>query len=884
MSGAPGIGSNSPEGFVPFSAPPQPRVIAVPHISGVVDVPLSVFPNWRTDGGLRGFGGARVISIFDATSTEGVSTPDIPAITDQSLEGQGTFQIANPDAQKLYRMIIRLRSSVGDPNYRDFPVAFRVVGPLEVPLEFAVWDDGEIPDIEIDSDGDFQWSFDAPGAEVRILDAHGGIQVGASSAAVFGAAPKAFLLQQFAQQRDGFIAVDFYADGSSSEATRRQYYHFWFDGDDWHFEKFRHRDFPDFDYYSGSTLGLAEVTVDRDGETAELTFTNNSHTYGQRFESFIVSGKKGYLSIDPKMVLTGGTVDISSVVDFGVPGQLSRLGHDDQYIVLYAATPEKIIIRNIPAFPAAQQTMTVDGGELVPDNVTMPAEMLFSRLVEWPWISFPNLGDFLDVPPGAVNQNPAGGKYPDLLEIELYDGTNPTPVAEWDDEVELWEDLVELQLPNQGLTIPVLDVRSLLTASSTHYRIRAKVRLATDPSDTAYKFEAHYPLNTDGEPTLFLRDDMEVTPYAVDMVFNQWGRLEITYLDTSGVATSDVEVRGDVGAEVVGTNPGAAQTDTFDIRHLISRQASYVDVKFTYEDGAVTRDIVYRVPTTAKRTQLAGTEDINPIISGNTVVFPTGSLSGVDGAVTFIGDVGSITIHDPQENQVYFTAQFGDGGERLLASPLRTYIDVEFESSSVVQRVRVPLSAWDLRATKDEVFSTASRGHGPTAGGLPSLSHDFRIPRVRVSVSTGEIDFEDDDTGLAWNFSQWGVFYLGNPLRKAIFTGTIVPGTPYNIANVLAAASVGEHVLLVFRHASGLQKVFTAEITNPVYQKAKRLADDGFPLGGLSSAEPGEPPPPPPPPEPDEGFYAASLTYGLPVIVVPGYELGGVEYDGEEES
>ena len=829
MSGAPGISSNNPEGFVSLTNPPEPRVIAVPQIAGTVDIPLSVFPNFRSDGGIRGFGGARVVSVFDATSVEGVSTADIPAITEQAIDTQGTFQIANPDANKLYKMVIRLRSAVGDPNFRDFTVAYRVVGPLEVPLDHAVWADGQIPDVTFVG-GDFFWSFDATPTEIRLRNAAGGIPISFDSAFAFPAAAKDFLLTQLDQQRDGFFVVDFYGDGLNSESTRRQYYHFSFDGVSWVFQKYRHRDFPAFDYYSGNELGIAEATIDVPGGIAQLTFNNNSHTFGQKFESFIIGGKNGFIDLDPKLIVTGGTVDLSPIVEFGTLSYLQRIHHDDQYITIYAATEEKIIVREIPLFNAANQTLVVDSDVLV-DPALLTVEMLRSKLVTWPWIEFPNLLDFLNVPPGIVGADPAGGKYPDLLNINLYDGTNPVAVATYTDEVDLWNNMVELQLPNQGLTIPVLDVRALLTATSTHYRITADVRTALSAPGVAYSIEIWFPLNTNGEPVMFTRSDMLVTPYSVDFEFNEWGRLEISYLDATGIGGTDVEVTGDIAVGTVGVNPGAIQVDTFDIRSLISREATYVDVKFTYDDAGTQRDIVFRVPTTVKRTQLAGAVDIAPIISGNTITFPTGSLAAVDGppkVITLIGDAGTVVIPDAQENQVYFTGQFGDGGERLLADPLGTYIDVEFLSGAVTQRVRVPNSWWDLRASKQQLISIASRGHGPTAGGLASLTHDFTIPKVRVNLGSSEIEFEDDLSGMAWNFQQWMVAFLGDPLRKRVFSGTIVVATPYNIAEVLVDATLGDHVLLVFKHANGHQKVFAAEITNTTFVTAKRMHLDGF--------------------------------------------------------
>ena len=829
MAGAPGVDVNNPEGFTSLSNPPQPRVIAVPQIAGTVNIPLSVFPDFRSDGGIRGFGGARFVSVFDANSTEGISTADIPAITDAPIATQGIFQIANPDANKLYKMVVRLRSAAGDPNFRDFTVAYRVVGPLEVPLEFAVWADGDIPDITYNG-VDFFWSVDATPTEIRLRNAAGGVPVSNLAAVAFPAAAKDFILTQLQNARDSFLVVDFYADGQTSEATRRQYYHFYFDGAVWQFVKYRHRDYPAFDSYSGSDLGIAQATIDVGGGIADLTFTNNSHTFGQKFESFIVAGKKGYIDLDPKLVITGGTIDISSIVDFGPLSYLQRIHHDDQYITIYAATEEKIIVREIPLFNSANQTLVVAGDELV-DPLLLTVEMLRSKLVTWPWIEFPNLLSFLNVPTGAVGADPAGGKYPDLLNINLYDGTNPVAVATYTDEVDLWNNMVELQLPNQGLTIPVLDVRALLTATSTHYRITADVRTVGSAPGVAYSIEVWFPLNTNGEPVLFTRSDMVVTPYSVDFTFNEWGQLEISYLNASGNVGTDVEVTGDIATKVVGTNPGAVQVDTHDIRDIISREASYVDVKFNYDDAGTDRDIIFRVPTTVERTQLVGAVDIAPIISGNTITFPTGSLAAVDGppkVVTLIGDAGTVVIPDAQENQVYFTAQFGDGGERLMADPLRTYLDVEFLSGAVTQRVRVPNSFWDLRASKQQLYSVASRGHGPTAGGLASLSHDFTIPKVKIDLGTSEVTFEDDLSGMAWNLQQWMVAFLGDPLRKRVFTGTIVAATPYNIGEVLVDATFGDHVLLVFKHANGHQKIFAAEITNTTFVTAKRMQLDGF--------------------------------------------------------
>lgn len=829
MSGAPGVDANNPEGFVTLTNPALTRTIAVDQISGAADIPLSVFPNFRSDGGIRGYGGAKIISVFDINANEGVSTPDIPAINEQSLDTTGTFQVVNPDAQKLYGMVIRLRSAVGDPNFRDFTVYFRIVGPLEVPLVFAVYPDLAIPTLQYDG-VDFTWDIAAPTAEIRIRDAAGGIQVTSAAATPFNAAAKSFLLNQLNLKRNGgIIVVDFYADGV--DATRRQYYHYEFDGASWVFTKFRHRDYPNFDTYSGSDLGIAEATIDIGGGLAELTFTNNSHTFGQKFESLIVMGKEGYLSIDPKLVITGGVINISAVVDFATLNALSKFHIDDQFVTLYGATESQIIVRHIPMFVSATQTMSIAGDEIVPSTLPTPIEILRARLLLWPWIEFPNLSDFLNIPPGLIGADPAGGTYPDIRNIQLFDGPNPVSVATYVDEVDLWNNMVEVQLPNQGLTVPVLDVRALLTVTSTHFRMTYDVRTAVSAPGNAYSVEARFPLNGNGEPVLYTRSDLTVLPYNVTFEFLEYGKLGITYLNTDGVLASNITVTGDVGTAVVGTNPSAVQTDTHDISALMSRQAAFVDVELTYNTGGGDLTTVIRVPTTVQRTQLIGAVDISPIISGSMIVFPTNSLALVDGPqkeVTLIGDVGTIVIEDAQENQPYILSQFGDGGERLLSNPLVSFIDIEFLAGAVQQRVRVPNSFWDLRETYKETLGMPSRGHGPTAGGLAGLTHEFSLPKVKVSLTTSEVEFEDDLTGLAFNFQQWQVLSLEGGLKRRTFSGTILPATPYNIGDVLVNAKLNSYVLMVFKHATGHQRVFAVKITNTTFEEPKRMQLDGY--------------------------------------------------------
>lgn len=835
MSGTPGLGVNNPEGFVNFVTPDLPLTIAVDQSAGDVAIPLSVLPFWRNDGGFRSYGGAQVVSIFDAAGVEGVSTADIPAITDQPISAQGTFLVTNPDAQKLYRIVVRLRSAANDPNFRDFICVFRLITPLEVPIDYTTHQDADIPNITY-SGVDFFWSADAPLVEIRLRDGTGGVQLPAAAATPWPAPAKQFMLRQLQNLRDGVLMVDFYNGAGVAQATRRQLYHYYWDTVNavWVFSKIRFRDFPAFDLYSGSDLGIAEATIDLLGGSALLNFIYNGYTYGQRFESFLVVGQRGFLNVDPKLVMAGGTIDISPIVDYTLQNLFHRFHLTDQYVTIIGTTEEKIVYRQIPLWPVATDLVTINNDKLVPGTTTpIPTDILRARLVTWPWIEFPNLLNFLTIPPGLVGADPAGTIYPDLLNINIYDGLNPVPVATFVDEVDLWNNLVELQLPNQGLTIPVLDVRALLTPTSPFFRITADVRTALSAPGIAYSYDSRFPLNVNGEPVLWTRSDVVLTTIFPTFVFDEWGLLQITWPATiAAFAAGGVTFVGDVGAQTFGPPAGPfPQTVTYDLRNsVISREAAYFNVEFTADDG-VTGMIpyVFRVPTIVQHQQLIGIQDINVYFAGNVIVFPTGSLAVIDPAfpVTFIGDVGQIEILDPQENVPYFTGQLGDGGERIFSNPLHPYVDVDFvDSIGNPTRVRIPNTFYDIRQGDKETFAVASRAHGPTSGGLASSAFDFSVPRARVNLGTGEIEFEDDGSGFLWNFQSWQVI-MGKTLRRKKFTGTITVSTPYMISDILPTVALNEHVFVVFKHKNGFQRVAAYKITND-FVSALRVEIDAF--------------------------------------------------------
>lgn len=834
MSGTPGIGLNNPEGFQNFVTPAMMPTIAVDQTVGDVAIPLSVFPFWRNDGGFRSYGGAKRISIFDASVVEGTSTPDIPAITDQPIENQGTFTVSNPDAQKIYKIVIRLRSAANDPNFRDFICEFRLVTPLEVPLNYTTWQDVDIPTITYNG-VDFFWSADATPTEIRLRDGTGSILIGNLAAPPFPANAKAYLLRKMQSERDGILFVDFFAGGGLSDCTRRQVYHYSFDGVNWTFTKIRHRDFPSFDQYSGSDFGVAQANVDVPGGIASLGFIYNTYTYGQRFEEVIVVGRKGFLQLDPKLVVAGGTQDISAIVDFSIQAYYHKFNVTDQYVTLIGITDSQVVYRQIPLWPTASHLIRVDAADYVPTSVTpAPAEIIEARLLFWPFIHFPNLETvFLNVPTGPIGADPAGGIYPDLLTINLYDGTNPVPVKTWVDEVELWNELVAIRCPDQGLLFGCLDVRSYLTPTSPFFRLEASVRTALSAPGIAYTWKADFPLNVSGEPVLWTRDDF-IAPLVVPVFrFDEWGRLTIDWPATIiSITGPDVQFSGDVGTRTDAAPAGPFPTTvTYDLRgDVMSREASYIDVEFEALDtGGYTRTYTYRVPTLVNHQQLLGPTDIDVYFAGNVILFPTGSLAVIDPAfpVVIIGDVGQISFFDPAENVPYFTGQLGDGGERVFSNPLAPSCIVQFtDSIGNTCQVLIPNTFYDLREGINESFVVASRAGGPTAGGLPSSAHNFTLPRARVSLSNLTIEFEDDGSGFFWNFQQWQIAN-GASLRRKVFNNTIVVATPYNIADVLTNAELGNYLIVTFKHREGFQRIGAYKITND-YEPARRLDLEGF--------------------------------------------------------
>jgi len=253
----PGQGVNNPEGFVDLTDPMNIVTINIPSLSGTASIPLSVLPFWRNDGGVRSYGGAKYISVFEDGASEGTTTAKVVAINQQPIESTGTFELPNPDAQHLYNVRIRLRSAQSDPNYKDYVIAFRVVTPLEVPIEFATFDD-PLPDI-VNTGSDFAFSATPPNTEIRLRTDGEGILL-PTSTANFSAEAAAYLLSQLDKQRNGMIGVDFLKNGTV-EATARQWYFFRWTGSVYDFIAVRRQDFPGWDQYSGSDLGIAQATI-----------------------------------------------------------------------------------------------------------------------------------------------------------------------------------------------------------------------------------------------------------------------------------------------------------------------------------------------------------------------------------------------------------------------------------------------------------------------------------------------------------------------------------------------------------------------------------------------------------------------------------------------
>jgi len=552
------------------------------------------------------------------------------------------------------------------------------------------------------------------------------------------------------------------------------------------------------------------------GEDAYLEFVNNLYSVGPRFESLIAVGKNGMKDINPKAVIVGGKVNISEIVDFSNNRFLHRLGHEDQYILLCGVTDTQVVVRQVPLWDQLLTLYAVGGQRAIADLDAPPTYLLNSRLVTWPFIGFPNYLDFYDPAPAAPQP------YPNLSNIKLIDESGTT-VATWTDEADLWNSLVSLRLPDAGTSIPVLDVRSLLSAGDSFYVIEADVLVdATTLLD--YTVRETFPINVDGEPLMWERPDLDVIEEMPQFVFNQWGIMSITtpavWNGSGFIFTGDK-----LGLVTLAQAPGT--TVDYNLSTVMSRQADYVQVQWTNGGNVV----VVTVPSTVQKLQLEGSNTIDAFFDGNTIMFPPNSLAEVQASggqkdVTLVGDVGTITLYNVAESVVYRLGLFGKGSQ-LFASPATAHVDLHFDGTTDKSAVRIANTFYAFKELQqpNTTMAIANRG-GPSSGGLASAAYQFSMPRMKFIAATNEVEFENDGSFTSYNMAK---VVIRNPstFRKRTINGALLLGTAYQLGDAGRELAIDDYVIVAAAHFNG-QVTYVGYKLTADYSSPLKLSPEGY--------------------------------------------------------
>lgn len=561
------------------------------------------------------------------------------------------------------------------------------------------------------------------------------------------------------------------------------------------------------------------VSTFNPGQRATLNFVNNLYSTGPRFESLIVAGKLGMIDINPKLTIVGGEIDISSVVDFGNNRFLQRFGQDDQYVMLVGVTDTQVVVRQIPLWDRLLTLYAVGGQRAIADLDAPPTFLINSRLVTWPFIEFPNFLDFYDPAPAAPQP------FPNLENIKLINQAGVT-VKTWVDEADLWLTLVSMRLPDAGTSIPVFDVRSLLTATDSFYVIEADVKVdATTTLD--YTIKQTHPLNVDGEPLMWERPDLDVIEELPTFVFNAPGVLTITTPVVWGGGFFILQ--GDVGVgSLVG--PQAANTTVdYDMTFQLTRVANYVHVGWT---ASTSNFVQVTVPVATQKLQLEGSNTINAFFDGNTIMFPAGRLNevAVDGLgnknVVLEGDVGTIRLANVSEGAVYRLGLFGKGS-RLFAKSSTSHVTLHFNGTTDKSAVRVPNTFYEFRELQQPAGTLAIKNRGgPSSRGLASSIFRFSMPRLKFLSATNEIEFENDGSLAAYNTARVTIF---NPktFRKRLINGSLLLGVALQLGDAGRDLAVGDHIVVVAAHFNG-QVTMVGYTLTAEFSAALKMTPEGY--------------------------------------------------------
>lgn len=806
-------------------------------------IPVSIFPDFRTDAGVQSFGGARYISVFEDGAVEGASTARVTGAFQTMLSSFGGIQlIGTADPAYLYKIRIRLRSELNDVNYVDRVVQFRVVTPLMVPFAIETYDANDIPDIDLDGNGyNFVYASPAgtfPSGEIRLRDGRGGILL-PNEGSYWSPEAAAFMNEQLARQREAIITIDF-MPGTNEEAVARVKYRVTANAALNALttsEQYRRQDFSTWGYFSGTDIDFIQASVDMTQSSAEVTFLRGLYAIGPRFETVTVIGSAGQVVINPAAVQTGETIDVSAAINFDRKSHLSATGLLDKFLMLVCTTDSAIYIREIPLRPkgtwdaVAQDGVTNYWTERTSNVVGNNIPLLYCRVFTWPYLEFPNLTAVYDVleeffPTGT---NPIG-TLPDITNIRLYAGNTDSPDepnVTYADEADMVANMFSIRMPDVGISKLVIDTRKLRVADTNwtaipetapFLRIEADIRWNVSPEET-YSVTAWYCLNPDGQPSAWQipeDDPVDVPLLAYD---RETKALTITLQDGSMVLSEPGTLLVRTDAEVIdaGSSPGFGvpvsgdQDIEIDLSASITDQADYIEVDYTLGTSPQA-SFSRRISTKAENRLVTGVSDIGALFLGSAVIFTDVSnvAETAEGfkEVTIVGDGAAQVIPDVEVGVTYFLNL--QSNSAFHPRRLNDWIDLRYNGASPTEvcTKRVYNEGFDFRSANPRSMMIADK----SAWGLGGQDREFvrfDVPNLRFLVSQERMETAAD--GRTYNFLQWRLTNLATG-AEASFVGAMTAGRSYQLGRVLEGITQRAYVLLSVLHRNGSQIDFICTV------------------------------------------------------------------------
>lgn len=827
-----------PAGLVPFSesGPLIPTIVL--DGLGPASVPLSYFPDWVNDGGVPAFGGAQVVSIFEDGVTEGTDTLKVASVVDGLIASTGAITLPNPDPSETYRVRLRFRSVVGDPNYVDRVVVFRVATRLMVPFALTEYADDQIPGIEqVGSAFRFTAPVGAfPDGEIRLHDGLGGIVLPSAAGVDWSDSARDFLTTLSQRLRRFPLQVEF-ASGTGVEGHLRVTYLATYTaaGNVWSFSRLRTQRFSNWGRFNGGQIDFASASVDFSSNTALLTFARGAYSLGPRFSRVVVIGQLGSRTIDPKLVIAGGSIDISSVVDFSARSHLSLNGLQDRHLLLICDTPQTSYYLEIPLRPQGVFDHVAQDGITNYFNAfsgsVLPAQPpLFFRSFLGDFIEVPNLTTYYD-PTTALLSGVGTLPAPQVTQIEVYDEAAVVPSVVYSDPVDLFNQMFTVQLPEHGITVPYLDRRTLrrdgapftpISPLSAYLRVVMTVDQDGDPAN-AYTGEFYYTLNQTGQPTSW---KLPLTVASVDapaLTFNQDDFSITMVIDPGSAITPEMELHGDLAFDSIMdldvqlaadtgsgvTIPGTTTIPRVTLQRVASNLAEFVELVYTVAGvGTFRRRLALQAPSNRVIVGSA-LNSISAFFTGQSIVFRTiGAIdtdSNGERHVALVGDGPPLTLYNVTTGVPYF---FNTQGASTLSSRMsQDWIDVVYASGGVEHRMRIYSNFFDARSGRARALAISGPGWG--GAGHDYQLTNFAAPGMRFDLTDGTVEFEPDLR--VYDFTQWRLVNL-SVNRTMVVHGKPTTGRRYQIGSVLSDAAVGGYLLFQARHRNGTQRCFKVRV------------------------------------------------------------------------